>query len=99
MEDETYAIKGDAIERKRAPVARQLARERRDSDGVAAGEDGTMSAPRRFARDQFAGVAVRAVEEPSHGTLCIHVQSSAGRQRQSAALIRAAITAYPSALG
>src|SRR5205085_8478946 len=66
VEDETYAIKGDAIERKRAPVARQLARERRDFGGVAAGEDGTMSAPRRFARDQFAGVAVRAVEEPGH---------------------------------
>src|ERR1044071_9061604 len=47
-------------------LATQLTRQRLDLLRVATGEDRTMSAPHRFARDQFAGVSVRAVEEPGH---------------------------------
>src|ERR1051326_8025702 len=50
-------------------LATQLTRQRLDLLRVATGEDRTMSAPHRFARDQLAVISVRAVEEPGHAAI------------------------------
>ena len=71
MQDEPHAFEpafhgSGVVEREHAVVEPQFLRERREPSALRPARDRAQAAHGRFARDEFAGIAIRAIEQPLH---------------------------------